>query len=80
MMGVYQIYPKKKKNFLQNLSVTNLLILINLFCYILIFFCVTSLSAQNNFDNYFTGSTMRIDFIIAGDNESNEVFFKQIKE
>lgn len=48
--------------------------------YILIYFCFTTVNAQNNFDSHFTGSTMRVDFIIAGDNESYEVFFNQIKE
>lgn len=35
MPGVYQIYPKKKKNFLSSLSVNTNLILINLVCFVL---------------------------------------------
>ena len=34
MSGVYQIYPKRKRNLFSNLNVTVILILINLFCFI----------------------------------------------
>lgn len=37
-MGVYQIQSRKRKNFFPNLSITNLLIITNLFCYLLILF------------------------------------------
>jgi len=34
MAGVYQIYPKKKNNFFNNLSVTTNLVIINVICFI----------------------------------------------
>ncbi len=42
-MGVYQIYPKKKKNFFgnfSNLSLTTQLILINVFCFVLFYILI----------------------------------------
>ena len=49
-------------------------------CYLLIIFSSTTLSAQNMFDSYFTGTTMRVDYVITGNSESCKVFFDQIME
>jgi membrane associated rhomboid family serine protease len=48
-MSVYQIFPKKRKNFFGNFSITLNLILINLFCFILFTILIYS---NSNFINY----------------------------
>jgi len=41
-MGIYQIYPKKRKSFFSNFSLTANLILINLLCFIVLSFLISS--------------------------------------
>ncbi len=49
-------------------------------CVILMLLICVNLNAQQSFENYFTGTCMRVDYVIAGNSDDCEVFFDQIRE
>lgn len=47
---------------------------------IILFLFITAVSsAQVNFDTYFTSHSLRFDYVRAGNSESNDIFFEQVK-
>jgi hypothetical protein len=49
------------------------------FSLILFLFITAVSSAQVNFDTYFTSHSLRFDYVRAGNSESNDIFFEQVK-
>ena len=51
-----------------------------LFSIILFLFITTVSFSQVNFDTYFTYHSLRFDYVRAGNSESNDIFFEQVKQ